>query len=102
MFPNFSKLATIIAVGFLPFVSADTAPFDDWDHGRVQLSNVSIHFRYAGSGPPLLLVHGNPQHSVSFTDICCWFFHRSLFYYIAVYLACYGPYPRFSFHNHCS
>lgn len=66
MFTNLSKLASIITVASLPFVSADTAPFTDWEHGRVQLSNVSIHFRYAGSGPPLLLVHGNPQHSVSF------------------------------------
>lgn len=66
MLPNLSTVASIITVASLPFVSADTAPFTDWDHGRVQLSNVSIHFRYAGSGPPLLLVHGNPQHSVSF------------------------------------
>ncbi|PON22369.1 hypothetical protein TGAM01_v208852 [Trichoderma gamsii] len=63
MLPNLSTVASIITVASLPFVSADTAPFTDWDHGRVQLSNVSIHFRYAGSGPPLLLVHGNPQHS---------------------------------------
>ena len=40
-------------------------PFDDWDHGRVALENVSIAFRFAGQGPPVLLVHGNPQHSVS-------------------------------------
>lgn len=39
--------------------------FDDWEHGRVALEDVSIHFRYAGSGPPLLLVHGNPQHSLT-------------------------------------
>ncbi|KAL9477365.1 hypothetical protein ACSS6W_007206 [Trichoderma asperelloides] len=63
MFSNLSKFTSIIAFALLPLVSADTAPFDDWDHGRVQLSNISIHFRYAGSGPPLLLVHGNPQHS---------------------------------------
>lgn len=66
MFSSLSKLTSIITVALLPLVSADTAPFNEWAHGRVQLSNVSIHFRYAGSGPPLLLVHGNPQHSVSF------------------------------------
>lgn len=65
MFSNLSKLTSVLTVALLPLILADTAPFNDWDHGRVQLSNVSIHFRYAGSGPPLLLVHGNPQHSVS-------------------------------------
>ena len=43
--------------------------FDDWEHGRVALQDVSIHFRYAGSGPPLLLVHGNPQHSLTWQFI---------------------------------
>ena len=43
--------------------------FDDWDHGRVALEDVSIHFRYAGSGPPLLLVHGNPQFSLTWQFI---------------------------------
>ncbi|KAK4183593.1 putative soluble epoxide hydrolase [Podospora australis] len=43
--------------------------FDDWDHGRVALEKVSIHFRYAGQGPPLLLVHGNPQHSLTWRII---------------------------------
>lgn len=48
-------------------VQAATAltKFKDWEHGRVALQDVSIHFRYAGSGPPLLLVHGNPQHSLT-------------------------------------
>lgn len=43
--------------------------FDDWAHGRVALQDVSIHFRYAGSGPPLLLVHGNPQFSLTWNII---------------------------------
>ncbi|KAG5764262.1 hypothetical protein H9Q72_007660 [Fusarium xylarioides] len=38
-------------------------------HGRVALQDVSIHFRYTGSGPPLLLVHGNPQHSLTWQFI---------------------------------
>ena len=45
---------------------AAVLPFDEWPHQRISLPNVSIHFRYAGSGPPLFLVHGNPQHSVCF------------------------------------
>ncbi|KAL8408319.1 hypothetical protein RB594_006935 [Gaeumannomyces avenae] len=44
--------------------SSSLIPFDDWGHLRVALHNVSIHMRYAGSGLPLLLVHGNPQHAL--------------------------------------
>ena len=43
---------------------AKLIPFDDWEHQRVALKDVNIHFRYAGKGAPLLLVHGFPQHSV--------------------------------------
>lgn len=46
-------------------VSVAIVPFDDWEHQRVALKEVNIHLRYAGQGPPLLLVHGFPQHSVS-------------------------------------
>lgn len=38
-------------------------PWKDWDHGRVALDDVSIHFRYAGSGPPVFLVHGKTTNS---------------------------------------
>ncbi|KAJ4364541.1 hypothetical protein N0V83_009137 [Neocucurbitaria cava] len=43
--------------------------FDDWEHERIQLEDVSIHFRYHGQGPPLLLVHGFPQHSLTWHTI---------------------------------
>lgn len=43
--------------------------FDDWPHLRVQLDDVSIHARYYGSGPPILLVHGFPQHSLTWHTI---------------------------------
>lgn len=46
-------------------VQAQIIPFDEWEHQRVALKDVNIHFRYAGQGAPLLLVHGFPQHSVS-------------------------------------
>ena len=49
-------------------VSGVIVPFDDWQHQRVALKDVSIHFRYHGTGPPLLLVHGYPQHSVRALD----------------------------------
>lgn len=43
--------------------------FDDWNHQRIQLGDVSIHFRYYGSGPPVLLIHGFPQHSLTWHTI---------------------------------
>lgn len=58
-------------VVFLYFISYDTAcalsDYDSWNHQRIQLQDVSIHFRYFGSGPSVLLVHGFPQHSVCLT-----------------------------------
>ena len=45
-------------------VAAVTTPFDEWAHQRVTLANVSIALRCHGTGPPLLLVHGYPEHSV--------------------------------------
>lgn len=61
------RCATSVVIAMLAGLAAMSSvpAWDDWDHGRVQLSNVSIHFRYAGKGPPLVLVHGNPQHTVS-------------------------------------
>ncbi|KAF3074316.1 hypothetical protein CFAM422_003725 [Trichoderma lentiforme] len=50
-------------------VAAALTSWDDWSHGRVALQDVSIHFRYAGSGPPLLLVHGNPQFSLTWREV---------------------------------
>ena len=45
--------------------ATDLVPFDDWLYQRVALPDVNIYFRYAGTGPPVLLVHGFPQHSVT-------------------------------------
>lgn len=53
----------------LPLALGAINDFDTWEHGRVALDDVSIHFRYAGSGPPVLLVHGNPQHSLTWQFI---------------------------------
>lgn len=55
-------LAAIIAQ--LSLATALVLPFDSWPHQRIRLPDVNIHFRYAGSGPPVLLVHGFPQYSV--------------------------------------
>ncbi|PSN69064.1 alpha/beta-hydrolase [Corynespora cassiicola Philippines] len=43
--------------------------FDDWPSQRINLDDASIHFRYYGSGPPILLVHGFPQHSLTWHTI---------------------------------
>ena len=48
----------------LHFAAAELIPFDDWLYQRVALPDVNIYFRYAGTGPPIMLVHGYPQHSV--------------------------------------
>ncbi|KAK4442092.1 Alpha/Beta hydrolase protein [Podospora aff. communis PSN243] len=60
-------LGLVAAALIAPSVSLTI--FDQWEHGRVALKDVSIHFRYAGSGPPLLLIHGNPQHSLTWRII---------------------------------
>jgi hypothetical protein len=52
-----------------PLAHAQLSNFDDWAHERIQLDDVSIHFRYHGSGPPILLVHGFPQHSLTWHTI---------------------------------
>lgn len=45
-------------------------PFETWGHERIQLEDVSIHFRYSQGGkPPVLLVHGSPEHSWTWYDI---------------------------------
>ncbi|KAL7928421.1 putative hydrolase [Trichoderma chlorosporum] len=55
-------LLTALLVGS----TAATAPsWDEWAHGRVIVNSITMHYRYAGHGPPLLLVHGNPQHSIT-------------------------------------
>lgn len=53
----------------LATIVASLTPWKDFEHGRVTLQDVSIHFRYSGSGPPLLLIHGNPQYSLTWQYI---------------------------------
>lgn len=55
----------VFVCAFWLHAQAQIIPFDDWEYQRVALKDVNIHFRWAGKGPPLLLVHGFPQHSVS-------------------------------------
>lgn len=61
---KFLLLSTI-----LQLAATDLIPFDDWLYQRVALPDVNIYFRYAGTGPPVLLVHGYPEHSVGASKI---------------------------------
>jgi pimeloyl-ACP methyl ester carboxylesterase len=65
-----ATLATLFAIIAIGQLAAALQPFSEWGHERIQLEDVSIHFRYSASGkPPLLLVHGSPQHSRTWTHI---------------------------------
>lgn len=56
-----------LAAAFIASAAAAAVPeWNQWAHGRVLVNNITMHYRWAGSGPPILLVHGNPQPSVSF------------------------------------
>ncbi|KAM0716272.1 hypothetical protein Q7P37_007717 [Cladosporium fusiforme] len=62
--------AAISVLLTLTSLSFALQPFHEWSHGRIQLQDVSIHFRYSASGKPaLLLVHGFPEHSPTWTHI---------------------------------
>jgi len=63
------KLFFFPILSFAISVICDLTSFDDWQHLRVALKDVSIHLRYHGSGPPVLLVHGFPQHSLTWHTI---------------------------------
>ncbi len=45
-------------------MSQEQLPFDHWEAARVQNGDVSVFYRYAGTGPALVLLHGMPQHSL--------------------------------------
>ncbi|KAI1334158.1 alpha/beta-hydrolase [Xylariaceae sp. FL0016] len=44
-------------------------PWEKWNHQRIMTKDVQIHVQWAGSGPPLFLIHGFPQHSLTFHTI---------------------------------
>ena len=43
--------------------------FSAFDHGKVRVNGIQIHYRIAGSGPALVLLHGWPQHSLMWHTI---------------------------------
>jgi pimeloyl-ACP methyl ester carboxylesterase len=64
------SLSSYLLLPALCFLASALQPFDEWSHGRIQLQDVSIYFRYSASGkPPLLLIHGFPEHSPTWIHI---------------------------------
>lgn len=69
--------ATAPAQAAPPIASASAAstqtglkhPFETWEVRRAQVGDVSMVYRIAGEGPPLVLVHGWPQHSLMWHTI---------------------------------
>lgn len=60
-----ASLRFLLHAIILRLATADFVPFDDWLYHRVALPNVNIYFRYPGTGPPVLLVLGYAEHSIS-------------------------------------
>lgn len=38
--------------------------FNDFTHARAFVNGINLHYRLGGEGPPLVLLHGWPQHSL--------------------------------------
>jgi pimeloyl-ACP methyl ester carboxylesterase len=65
-------LSTVWVAGEARAQSATPAAyskFESWSTGRVQVGEVAMFYRYAGNGPPLVLLHGWPQHSLMWHTI---------------------------------
>jgi hypothetical protein len=63
------SLAAPAVMAQAPAVETAAIPFEQWEIGRAQIGEVSIVYRKAGNGPPLVLLHGWPQHSLMWHTI---------------------------------
>lgn len=61
-------LCLALSFFLFPTLSAQTK-FEDFEHGRAQVNGVNIHYRIAGKGKSVLLIHGWPQHSLMWHKI---------------------------------
>ncbi|MBC7935525.1 MAG: alpha/beta hydrolase, partial [Rhizobacter sp.] len=43
--------------------------FQDFKHGKANVNGIQMHYRIAGAGKPLFLIHGWPQHSLMWHTI---------------------------------
>ncbi|KAF2801916.1 putative hydrolase [Mytilinidion resinicola] len=49
--------------------SSEASPFEEWSCQQVKVEDGTIFLRYDGGGPPPLLLHGVPQHSLMYHTI---------------------------------
>lgn len=57
----------LLLLSIIVQLAVNLVPFDDWLYQRV--ADVNICFRYAGSGPSVLLVHVYPEDSLTWHAI---------------------------------
>jgi len=46
-----------------------TIAFSDFEHGKANVNGKQLHFRLAGSGDTVILLHGWPQHSLQWHTV---------------------------------
>ncbi|KAF2798062.1 alpha/beta-hydrolase [Melanomma pulvis-pyrius CBS 109.77] len=49
--------------------SSKVSPFEEWSCQQVKVKHGTVFLRYAGTGRPVLLLHGVPQHSLMYHTI---------------------------------
>lgn len=58
------KAIIFLAALLGPAVLFGQTSFEQFSHGKAVVNNISLHYRMAGKGKPVLLLHGWPQHSL--------------------------------------
>jgi pimeloyl-ACP methyl ester carboxylesterase len=46
-----------------------TIAFTDFEHGKANINGKQLHFRLGGTGDPVILLHGWPQHSLQWHTV---------------------------------
>lgn len=63
-------LVLALALLLAPIAAQAQRPtFESWSLGRANLDEVQMFYRRAGNGPPVVLLHGWPQHSLMWHTI---------------------------------
>lgn len=58
------RLFIYLAVLLIQATLFGQTSFDQFEHGRATVNGVNVHYRMAGKGKPVVLLHGWPQHSL--------------------------------------
>ncbi|MBL7748394.1 MAG: alpha/beta hydrolase [Chitinophagaceae bacterium] len=58
------QLIMILLVGLLHESLRSQTTFEQFEHGKANVNGISMHYRKAGTGKSVLLLHGWPQHSL--------------------------------------